>query len=60
MRGSFFRIKWTRLNLHYFYILLIVYIGAFLCFPQPVLAFTILLAAGLMNLVDWTTIPWSP
>ncbi len=46
--------------IHYLLIFLLVYIGAFLCFPQPVIAFTVLLAAGLMNLVDWTTVPWSP
>jgi hypothetical protein len=46
--------------IHYLLIFLLIYIGAFLCFPQAVLAFTVLLAAGLMNLVDWTTIPWSP
>jgi hypothetical protein len=46
--------------IHYFLIFLFVYIAAFLFFPQSVLAFTILLAAGLMNLVDWTTVPWSP
>ena len=46
--------------IHYLLIVLLVYIGAFLCFPQPVIAFTVLLAAGLMNLVDWTTVPWSP
>ena len=44
----------------YLLIVLLMYIGAFLCFPQAVLAFTILLAAGILNLVDWTTIPWSP
>ena len=41
--------------IHYFLIFLIVYIGAFLCFPQPGIAFTVLLAAGFLNLVDWTT-----
>ena len=46
--------------IHYLLIVLLIYIGAFLCFPQAVLAFTILLAAGILNLVDWTTIPWSP
>ncbi len=44
--------------MHYILITLAVYIGCFIVFPQQVAAGTLLLAASLMDLLDWTVVPW--
>jgi lipoprotein signal peptidase len=46
--------------MHYLIIVLFIYSGIFLFFPQQVLALTILAAAAIMNVIDWTTVPWQP
>jgi len=44
--------------MHYILITLAIYIGCFIVFPQQVAALTLLLAASLMDLLDWTMVPW--
>ena len=44
--------------LHYILATLVVYIVFLVMFPQQVAAGTLLLGAALMDLVDWTGVPW--
>ena len=44
--------------MHYLIIVLTVYIVALLFAPQQVIALTILTGAVLLNLFDWTTVPY--
>ena len=44
--------------MHYILITLTVYIVFLIMFPQQVAAGTLLLVASLMDLVDWTVVPW--
>jgi len=44
--------------LHYLLATLVVYIVFLVMFPQQVAAGTLLLAASLMDLLDWTMVPW--
>ena len=44
--------------LHYLLATLVVYIVFLVVFPQQVAAATLLLVASLMDLVDWTIVPW--
>ena len=44
--------------LHYILATLVVYIVFLLLFPQQVAAVTLLLVTSVMNLVDWTVVPW--
>ena len=44
--------------LHYLLATLVVYIVFLVMFPQQVAAGTLLLVASLMDLVDWTVVPW--
>ena len=44
--------------MHYILITLAVYIVFLIMFPQQVAAGTLLLVASLMDLVDWTVVPW--
>ena len=44
--------------LHYLVSALFIYIVFLLLFPQQVAAVTLLLVTSVMNLVDWTIVPW--
>jgi hypothetical protein len=44
--------------LHYLVSALFIYIVFLLLFPQQVAAVTLLLVTSVMNLVDWTVVPW--
>jgi hypothetical protein len=44
--------------IHYILITLAVYIVFLVMFPQQVAAGSLLLVASVMNLVDWTVVPW--
>jgi len=44
--------------LHYLVSALFIYIALLLLFPQQVAAVTLLLVTSVMNLVDWTVVPW--
>ena len=44
--------------LHYILTTLAVYIVFLVMFPQHVAAVTLLLVTSVMNLVDWTIVPW--
>ena len=44
--------------LHYLVSALFIYIVFLLLFPQQVAAVTLLLVISVMNLVDWTVVPW--
>ena len=44
--------------LHYILATLAVYIVFLVMFPQQVAAVTLLLVTSVMNLVDWTVVPW--
>tara|TARA_X000001382_G_C3165601_1_gene177743 strand:- start:1574 stop:1777 length:204 start_codon:yes stop_codon:yes gene_type:complete len=46
--------------LHFLGVLLFLYVVALLVFPQHVLGITIVMVAWVANLVDWTTVPWTP
>ena len=46
--------------LHFLGVLLFLYVVALLVFPQHVLGITIVMVACVANLVDWTTVPWTP
>ena len=47
-----------RLMLHYLVSALFIYIVFLLLFPQQVAAVTLLLVTSMINLVDWTVVPW--
>ena len=44
--------------LHYLLATLVVYIVFLLLFPQQVAAVTLLLVTSVLNLIDWTVVPW--
>ena len=44
--------------MHFLLATLAVYIVLLLLLPQQVAAVTLLLVASLMDLVDWTIVPW--
>jgi hypothetical protein len=44
--------------MHYILITLAVYIVFLLLFPQQVAAVTLLLVTSVLNLIDWTVVPW--
>ena len=44
--------------LHFILSALFIYIVSLLLFPQQVAAVTLLLVTSVMNLVDWTVVPW--
>ena len=44
--------------LHYILATLAVYIVFLVMFPLHVAAVTLLLVTSVMNLVDWTVVPW--
>ena len=46
--------------LHLLGVLLFLYVVALLIFPQHVLGITVVMVAWAANLVDWTTVPWTP
>ena len=44
--------------LHFILSAFFIYIVSLLLFPQQVAAVTLLLVTSVMNLVDWTVVPW--
>ncbi len=44
--------------IHYLASAFFIYIVFLVVFPQQVAAATLLLVASLMDLVDWTIVPW--
>ena len=45
-------------DMHYLMIVLVAYIVCLIVAPQQVLAITLVGVAAVMNLIDWTTVPY--